>query len=399
MERQHLQYLLHQYTQRKASPAEIAELNELDLNIEANKTLLSEMLVEGFTTHSGTGYDTTLFDDLDKRALHIDTKLKEVPFDLHIEPVHRIHFFRKWGWAAASVLLLMCIGTYLWVTHINNKETSVIVLTASDTAPGSDGAILTLADGKQVVLDSLNNGVIASQNGSDVILHNGLLAYDLTDKLTKGVEYNTITTPNGRQFAATLPDGTRVWLNAASSIRYPTVFTKHERAVEVTGEVYMEVMADKSKPFLVRVNDLEVQVLGTSFNINAYHDEPNIKTTLLDGSIKVMEKEQPHSGVILQPGQQVVYNENITVNKAVDIEQVVAWKNGVFNLNGATLEAFMRQIARWYDLKVVYKGAVPYEIFKGKMGRDLQLSQILQVLSLYNIQYKLSEKTITIEPQ
>ncbi len=313
-------------------------------------------------------------------------------------PVHRVHFLRKWGWAAASVVLLLAAGAYLY-THMTKKGREIVpvlsLAAGKDILPGRDGAILTLADGSTVVLDSLGGGVIATQDGATVVLTKGQLAYNPAGGAAAQMVWNTMSTPRGRQFRLVLPDGTKVWLNTASSIRYPTVFHGRERKVEITGEAYFEVAKNEQLPFRVSINkETEVQVLGTHFNINAYADEPAIKATLLEGSVKVVKG---NDFKLLQPGEQAVVKGGIVLDKNVNVQQAISWKNGLFNFEGASLDEFLRQLARWYDIKIVYKGKVPQRTFQGELGRDLVLSDILETLTYFKINYKIEGKTLIIE--
>lgn len=311
-------------------------------------------------------------------------------------PVHRIPFLRRWSWAAAAVFLLLCAGTYLWKyegRHISGLE-NIYHHSVTYIPPGRQGAILTLADGKRVVLDSLGNGVVATQNGMQVILRNGELTYDRSEKSNGGIAYNTMSTPKGRQFQVKLPDGTQVWLNAASSIKYPTIFAGKERQVEITGEAYFEVAKNAGKPFKVAINinnDLTVvEVLGTHFNINAYKDEAAIRTTLLEGSVKMIHGTDK---VQLQPGQQAqLRNTEKILVKNADIEKVVAWKNGFFNFEGTGIEEVMRQLSRWYDIDVVYAKGVPDVEFVGKLSKNVPLPDLLNGLEGFGIHFRIEER-------
>jgi len=219
-----------------------------------------------------------------------------------------------------------------------------------------------------MVLDSLGNGLLATQQGTKVVLNNGQLSYQAANTTTATGAWNTINTPRGRQFKVALPDGTQVWLNAASSIRYPVAFTGKERKVEINGEAYLEVAKNTSMPFIVQANDVEVLVLGTHFNINSYSDEEAIKTTLLEGAVKVSTGA---ATALLTPGKQAAISTGSGMNvQAADIEQVVAWKNGVFNFQNATLEQVMRQLARWYDIEIVYEKDIPHIEFEGDFNRQ-----------------------------
>ncbi|MBS1566461.1 MAG: FecR domain-containing protein [Bacteroidetes bacterium] len=309
-------------------------------------------------------------------------------------PVHRIHFLRRRGWwaAAAVIILVLTAGTYYLLREpkINPPATAVAVV--NDVPPGKDGALLTLADGTQVSLDSVANGVIALQGNTEVKLDNGRLVYGKRGKTGNApVAYNTMSTPRGRQFQLLLPDGSKVWLNAASSIKYPTAFTGHERKVEISGEAYFEVATDARKPFKVKINDrTEVEVLGTHFNINSYGDERSINTTLLEGSISVNHDKQKQ---LLKPGQQAQVQQaagNIGLVNA-DINSVMAWKNGSFSFSRADLPAVMRQLARWYNIEIEYKGNIPSGTFSGEIDRSLTLDQVLRGLTTTRIHYTIEK--------
>lgn len=328
--------------------------------------------------------------------------------------IRRVHFLKTaWFRYAAVILLLVGTGTYFWLYQ--NRQQTVVSNNKplpTEISPGKEGAILTLADGSQVVLDSIGNGVIATQNGSRAVLKNGQLAYAPTGTIGAGMMYNTITTPKGRQFSVVLPDRTKVWLNAASSLRYPTVFSGRERQVTITGEAYFEVAKNKEKPFLVKINnEATVEVLGTSFNVNAYDDETSIYTTLLEGSVKVAvaasADRQPSASqpqVILKPRQQAQIvpvngrSENGLPAKAgiklienADIDKVMAWKNGAFNFNGASLAEVMRQLERWYDIEVVYEKGIPDIHFVGEMSRGVSLAGLITGLEASEVHFRIED--------
>lgn len=313
-------------------------------------------------------------------------------------PIHRVHFlFRKW-WAAAAILLLIAGGALVRIKQ-DQKTTQTAVVEPVDVAPGKAGAILTLADGTQVVLDSLGSGFIATQNGTQVVLQNGRLTYDAAGTLNENVAYNTMTTPKGRQFELLLPDGTKVWLNAASSIQYPIAFHGKERRVIVTGEAYFEVAKDPKKPFIVDLNkQVAVEVLGTHFNVNGYQDDGATIATLLEGSVRVTTGDQLHGQEVsrdgppghqeymLVPGQQAIVNQpggsrNRVQIKPADLDKVMAWKNGFFNFEGASIREVMKQLERWYDITVVFEKGIPDIIFFGEMSRNVNLNELIAILN------------------
>ncbi len=321
---------------------------------------------------------------------------------------------RQWIRYAAAIIIIAGIGTYLWLTA-GKKEKSLAFVqtdTSTDILPGTNKAVLTLSDGKKVELNStisetINDGSLSIQNNS------GALIYSQTRTSTSGeafgeakedrsarstVLYNTMTTPRGGQYQLTLSDGTRVWLNATSSIRYPAVFSGSRREVTITGEAYLEVARNKAIPFLVSIpGQSTIEVLGTSFNVNAYENEPATKTTLVDGKIRVITGSQSS---LLLPGNQAVIDQNnpaqvIHVQPA-DIAQSLAWKNGAFNFDKLTVMEAMRQISRWYDVDVKIGNGLENKRFMGSVQRDLTLSELLHVLDGIGAHFKLEGRTITV---
>lgn len=312
--------------------------------------------------------------------------------------IRRRSIIKRWS-VAASLLILIAVSAFFFTNRKTNNDTPVLAaVDHADIAAGKDGAVLTLDDGSTMILDSLGNGFVTTQNGTKITLQNGQLIYDAGHPQAGEVSYNTMSTPRGRQFQLVLPDGSKVWLNAASSIRYPTVFTGTERKVEITGEAYFEVAHNRSLPFKVQVNkETTVEVLGTHFNINSYEDEESINTTLLEGSVRV---KHSNGEIVLKPGQQARAKgtEQIKVLSGVDIEKVMAWKNGVFNFQDATLEEVMRQLERWYDIDVVYEKNIPKLEFFGKMGKDLSLANVLRGLEMSEVSFRIEGRKVIVLP-
>lgn len=285
-------------------------------------------------------------------------------------------FFVRNSWLryAAAIILFIAIGGYWWTLTSKPKTVSIdapVSVSKIDLPPGGNKATLILADGSTIILDSAANGTLARQGAVQILKNgNGELEYKPLGNLQKAngeASYNTMRTPVGGQYKLQLPDGSRVWLNAESSITYPTSFTGKERIVTVTGEAYFEVAKNKNMPFKVRVNDAkEIEVLGTHFNVNAYREASGATTTLLEGSVKIANS-------ILKPGE--AYRNGIV--EKVDTSKAVAWKNGLFDLNNLPLKQLLPEIARWYDVEIVYEKNIPDIKLWGKMGRDLNLSQVL----------------------
>jgi ferric-dicitrate binding protein FerR (iron transport regulator) len=271
---------------------------------------------------------------------------------------------------------------------------------SNDVAPGTTKAILTLADGTRVTIDSARSGQLAVQGRTTVQHEHGAITYNSntptkTQNNVKALLYNTLTTNRGEQSPPlTLSDGTKVWLNALSSIRFPVAFTGSSRNVEITGEVFFEIAKDPSMPFHVTTKEMDVEVLGTQFNINAYPGEPDIRTTLLEGSVRIVSN--PSHSLILEPGQQARVQEGISLVKDPDIDQAMAWKRGLFDFNHANLQTVLRQLARWYDIDVKFEGNVPVRSFHGKITRDLNLSQVIQLLQDVDIKFHIAGKTLTV---
>ena len=248
-----------------------------------------------------------------------------------------------------------------------------------DIPPGSDKAILTLADGSTIVLDDAQDGDLTHQGNTKLIKLNGKLAYDPSKNNPGEIVYNTISTPRGGKFKIELPDGSLVWLNAASSLHFPTAFRGKSRKVEMTGEAYFEIAKNKDNPFIVTVNGAEVQVLGTHFNVMAYNDEESVKATLLEGSVKFVNGG---NSSMLVPGQQAQLQKNgeIKTLSHVDTDHVISWKNGMFHFENADIREVMRQLSRWYNVEVVYKGQILRDPLHAEMPLNTNLSDALNAL-------------------
>lgn len=314
----------------------------------------------------------------------------------------RIHRLNK-GWtymAAASILI--AIGAYLFISRkqANNKGHEVTqVAVTNDIAPGKYKAKLTLADGSVVYLDSAANKIIGQQGSIAVKNNNGRLVYEGKNAASTKVLYNTLNTSKGETYATILSDGSKVWLNSESSVRYPVAFDGDVRKVEITGEAYFEV-AHLNRPFIVDMPNLQVEVLGTHFNINSYTNENEIRTTLLEGKVKVLTKNT-NEQTILVPGEQARMSKQtqaLDKTKDVDVDAAVAWRFGYFQFNNADLPVVMRQLERWYDVQTVYEGNVPRREFLGKIPRNLNLSQALDVLQMLKVHFKIEGKKIIVSP-
>jgi ferric-dicitrate binding protein FerR (iron transport regulator) len=360
------------------------------------RTLLEAELEHTFMTDAYEAAEPSQRRQRMNRLLREKMAAEPVP----VPTVHRIHLSgRSWlRVAAAAVLILLLGGAAFYRIHTSAQKDLAAAPppTAPEIAPGHNGAILTLANGSKLVLDSLKKGKLATQGATDVLLDNDQLTYQVQHPAGAEISYNTLTVPRGHEFQLVLPDGTKVWLNAASSLRYPTVFAGAERRVEVTGEVYFEVAHNAAHPFIVKKGETEIKVLGTHFNINAYDEENSLNVTLLEGSVQVSNGA---GHVVIKPGQQAQVSKSISVADNVDLEEVVAWKDGKFQFGEtADIQTVMRHIANWYDVDVEYKGAITNHI-GGTMSRNVNLSQVLKMLETTGVvRFSVKGRNIAVMP-
>lgn len=393
-----VRHLLRLYADNKATKQQIREMLDLLRQRESDKELESLMMELRLEPDSHTSVlpdeGENMWDTIHQSAIQPAVPIKKM----------------KWLRVAAAVAVLISMGAFFFSRITKGKAKNQIAKIEpvkkldKDVLPGGNKAILTLSNGSQIVLDSAANGILAQQGNTKVIkLANGQLDYKNAGNHAKEVLYNTMSTPRGGQYNLLLPDGSRVWLNAASSIRFPTDFVGKERTVEIAGEAYFEVSKDISRPFRVIVNPgsvdrgVEITVLGTHFNINAYTDEPTIKTTLLEGSVRV---KKGTSSAIIKPGQQTQIDNNgeIKVIHDVNVAEAVAWKDGRFEFNDTHLTGIMRQLMRWYDVDVEYHGNIPDRYFTADISRNKTLSGILKIFELSDIDFKLDGKKLIVSP-
>lgn len=336
----------------------------------------------------------------------IEAAVNEIWADLpvHQQPKRGVRI-RHMTRIAAAVVLFAGIALYLFLPRSTQKQDPPGIA-ANDVVPGGNKAILTLADGSKIDLNDAHIGDLTHTGGVKITkAMDGQIAYDVPEEppAKQELTYNLVTTPRGGQYQVILPDGSHVWLNAASSIRFPTAFSSQARKVGITGEVYFEVAkkldpaTGKRQPFIVETNDQQVEVLGTHFNINAYNNENAIKTTLLEGSVKVSVRSS-QTERILKPGQgSAVAGSNIQIT-TVDTTMAIAWKNGQFQFDQAGVKDVMRQAERWYDVDVEYQGNVTGKKFVGTISRNLTASKFLNILSYTGVKFKIEGKKIIVFP-
>ncbi|SFD08932.1 FecR family protein [Chitinophaga sp. CF118] len=384
-ETEHIRQLLQLYVTNQATDEQVRELF-LFLQDPANDAVSHELVSRQMSEEAGAD---KRFSESHKRVWENMLEANEPLSKQWQKQKRRPVVMMRWVAAAA---LITAITTFVFV----NRQPVPKVETVMDIPAGDNKAVLTLSDGSTITLDSAASGTIARQGNVNIIKSaNGEVRYDSKgDAANDEVMMNKITTPMGGQYQVTLPDGTKAWLNAASSITYPAFFADRDRKVAVTGEVYLEVAKDMSHPFIVDVAGRSgIEVLGTSFDINAYGDEGKIKTTLIDGRIRMTG-----STVILKPGQQVVESadEPLSILTDVNIEKEIAWKNGIFYFEDASLPLVMKQLERWYNIEVLYKGPVPELRINGKMDRNLTLQGVMDFLTKMGVHYTMKSRTIQV---
>lgn len=370
-----LKYLIGQYSNNAATAEEEYELFGLidETSNDEFEIVLSELFEE----------QQPVF-EAQRTTRILNKALKQITSELVVRKL----FPWKRVAAAAAIIVAIAGGSYFLLTRDNKQE--IATNEPQETrfkndvaAPKNSKATITLADGRTITLDSIAKGTLATQGNVNVVkAADGKIVYSGS---TTEVAFNTLSNPRGSKVIdMTLGDGSRVWLNAGSSITYPVAFVGNERKVSITGEAYFEVKHNSSMPFKVSKGKMEITDLGTSFNVNAYDDEADMKVTLLEGSVKIIHSAQDDKGVVIKPGEQAQITNNIKIVKGVDLEEVMAWKNGRFYFDGSDIKTMMRQLSRWYNVEVEYKADIKYS-FVAKISRDEPVSELLKVLELTNL--------------
>lgn len=356
-----LRELLTKYTEGTATPEEIGYLESRYIQWNQNRERLhSEDMLKAS--------DRSMWANISAR-----TKIQK-----HKKPAFR-KLWPRIGVAAAVATIILSAAIW-FLKNPTNENLIQHSGYASDITPGKKGATLTLANGKKIRLTDAANGQLAKESGVTITkTTSGHLVYEINEKKTESDKVNILTTDNGETYQVRLPDGSSVWLNAASSLKYPASFaTLKDRRVELSGEGYFEISKDSAHPFIVKTADQEVEVLGTHFNINSYENEPAIATTLIEGSVKIASHKNNR---ILKPGEQALNNGNSIKTEKVDVEKVIDWKDEEFNLDKVKFKVAMRKIARWYDVEIVYNETVSDDLETGGwISRNEKLSAVLKAI-------------------
>ena len=382
--------LIDRYISGTAAEGDREALREL-LNDPQYREQLGAVMDEQLAAKPAAAYHYP--EVVDRIKAGIETEISKAA------PLRRIPLLQR-SWfrvAAAAVVLLGATALLRLFTHKKDPAEHPVIMPAASVLPGYNKAVLTLADGAAIALDSAGNKVI-QQGNAQITQQGGQLRYAVLQHKTGAAGYNILATPNGGQYQLTLPDGTKVWLNSSSSLHFPTDFNTGERIVKLSGEAYFEVAKNEKMPFKVMVKGMEIAVLGTDFNVMAYADENHVATTLLTGAVKVHSSVKD---VLLKPGQQALLNnsnEDISVSGG-DTEGAVAWKNGYFNFSNENIRSVMRKISRWYNVEVEYQGDVTHKVLWGTISRFENISEVLRMLELTgSIHFSMQGRKITVKP-
>ncbi len=379
-----LSYLLKAYYEKTATAEERRELAEL-LRQPENQAFLPGLLSET--------WDHALPD-----AVMAPGKADAMLVDIleNGQPAVVRKLYRWWYAVAALLVVALGIATWWMMDEQQAAPPPVTQVPAQDVPPGNYKATLTLDGGKVIALDTARAGLLAQQGITAVNMENGRLTYAGKPGEKTAPVYNMLSTSRGETYSLTLADGSVAFLNAASTIRFPVSFPGAERRVEITGEVFFKVAKDPSKPFIVHAKTIDVQALGTAFNVNAYDDEEALTATLEEGAVRVTAANGQQT--VLAPAQQArLQNNKLAVQKNINVAAVTAWRNGLFHFESADLQTILKQLARWYDIEVVYEGKVSNEKFFSIMKRSSTLNSVLKALQANGVQFRIEGKKLTVQ--
>jgi transmembrane sensor len=383
---------------------------EIFFRMSAEDEVYKRQLVERYLAGEATESELmAFFGLLDRNELdgliesYMDAEILAIRSEASIKPRQSPVRWGRYAAAASIIISLGLFGGWFLFKNSNNAAQQVVAAKRSVILPGSQKAILTLSNGQQISLSDAKAGAIAQQGNVNIIKNaDGSVAYHAGGNSANGagdqeMAYNTITTPRGGFYPLKMADGTVAILDAGSSIKYPVTFTGNERLVEITGQVYFEVVHNAKMPFRLKVKGQVIEDLGTVFNVNAYNDEPNVKTTLVEGSVRV---NKGTASILMKPGEQVVAHltDDKLQKRFVNVDDVVAWKNGQTSFKNEELGEIMRQVSRWYDVDVEFLGDVPKTTFDGGISRKASLNDMLKILEFNDVKFKVEGKKIIVRP-
>lgn len=392
--------LLHRYFTDELTPDEAEALRVWRAASEANEALFARLRdTDRMVADLSRWY--TLFED--PSVVRHERVKKKVLARIATPTVKTRRLYRWWPYAAAAAALVLALGTWLFLA--NRQQAIDNQLAATDIVPGGNRASLTLADGRTISLSEAQTGIIVGDeisytDGTAVLEQGGGSPFG-TEKERLTTNDYVLTTPKGGTYQITLPDGSKAWINAASTLKYSSRFNEAERTVEVSGEVFFSVSKDAKRPFRVFSEGQEIEVIGTEFNVSAYPDDPETKTTLVEGAVQVTTKVRAQVSTSteynsvttkkLRPGDQATVHGAHIETHQVDVQQYTVWKDGLFDFTGMTLPEVMRQLERWYDIEVVWEGAVPSTRYLGQIYRNNNLSQVLKILESAEVRFSIEE--------
>lgn len=387
---QDLKKLYHKFLSRQCSPEEIQELMD-HFHLKGAESELNELIFAQLESANEEAQDTEAVDLVlqhNRESIH-----QKINQDLAIQPSSWRIYLR----AAAVLGLITACSWYFFSANTDPKLLGNKILASGDIGPGSTRARLILSNGESIDLENASDGDVVSKNGESYAkILGGKLTCLLQSEDNNDTAFNTISTPKGGVYELVTPDGSKIWLNASSELKFPSTFAAGKRVVELKGEAYFEIAKDKKRPFIVRTAGQETEVLGTHFNINNYADELATTTTLLEGSVRVHPSNSA-KGVMLSPGQQsVLKDQQLRVQKA-DESAALDWMNGKMVFKNETLKSIMRKVSRWYGVEVQIKGDIGDLEFWGAVSRNNNLSSILNYLKeTEDLDYSISGKNVTI---
>ena len=385
--------LIHRYLKEELNDEERRELENWKQQSETNRRIFERLTDDSYLLEAVSDGFKIDSNEVARQKIHTLIGADQ----LIIQAVKVKPIWPRLAVAAAILCLIAFSAVYIMRSNKGkNGELAKVTNVKTEIAPGTNKATLRLADGRAIVLDSATIGQLAKEGSTHILNKNGQLVYSTGIGASQGILWNTLSTSKGQTYPLLLSDGSRITLNSESSIRFPVAFTSDVREVQVTGEVFFEVAHDARKPFRVSAGDMKLQVLGTTFDVNAYTDEDAVKATLVEGSIEVRKDVQKK---IIRPGQQAQVLVNDINVKEVNVDKIIAWKQGFFRFKQDKLSEAMKNIARWYDMKVIYEGNAANVVISGKIPRSANISELIKLLSVIEVSSRIEGRKLILKAE